>query len=195
MADKYKNFSELQNGETEGIDYRICVAERESFAIIIAPHGGYIEPNTSEIAAAIAENFHSLYCFEGLRNRPHRELHIKSTNFDEPKCLGLIKRRKIVVAVHGLDRADETVKVGGIDIALRDTICTTLNAAGFISKVVTTGPHAGVASNNICNRGQTKKGVQLEIARGLRNALQRVDEDLNIFAKSVRQAISSQQPS
>ena len=56
MVDRYRNFAQLRNGETEGIDYRICSTERESFAAIIAPHGGSIEPGTSEIAAAIAEN-------------------------------------------------------------------------------------------------------------------------------------------
>ena len=83
MADRYRNFAQLRKGETEGIDYRICIRERVSFAVIIAPHGGRIEPGTFEIAAAIAENIHSLYCFEGLRNRPHRDLHIRSTCFDE----------------------------------------------------------------------------------------------------------------
>ncbi len=192
--DRYKNFAQLRNGETEGIDYRICIMERESFAAIIAPHGGRIEPGTSEIAAAIAENIHCLYCFEGLRSRPHRDLHIKSTCFDEPKCLGLIEQRKIVVAVHGWDRKDKAVDVGGLDVALRDAICTSLNAAGFRSKVVTIGSHAASSSKNICNKGLRGKGVQLEITKGLRKALLRYERDLRVFAKSVQQAISSQQP-
>lgn len=103
MVDRYGDFSHLRDNETEGIDYRIIVAETESFAGIIAPHGGRIEPGTSEIAAAIAGSVHSLYCFEGLRKRPHGDLHIKSARFDEPECLGLIKRCKFVVAVHGLE--------------------------------------------------------------------------------------------
>ncbi len=193
--DRYGNFAQLRNGETEGIDYRVCITERESFAAIIAPHGGWIEPGTSEIAAAIAENIHSLYCFEGLRNRPHEDLHIKSTYFDEPKCLGLIKRCKFVVAVHGLDRDRKAVDVGGRDVALRDAICASLNAAGFRSKVITTGSHAAVSKYNICNKGLREKGVQLEITRGLRDALLSREEDSNAFAKSVQQAISSQQPS
>ena len=118
--DQYRNFAELRNGETETTDYRICNTERESFAAVIAPHGGLIEPGTSQIAAAIAGNIHSLYCFEGLRKRPHRNLHIKSTNFDEPKCLDLIKRCKIVVAVHGLAGDHTGVGVGGRDVALRE---------------------------------------------------------------------------
>ncbi len=194
MRDQYRNFAQLRNGETEGIDYRICITEREFFAAIIAPHGGQIEPGTSEIAAAIAENIHCLYCFEGLRSRPHRDLHIKSTKFDEPKCLGLIKQCKIVVAVHGWDRKDKAVDVGGLDVALRDAICTRLDAAGFQSNVETKGHHAAISPNNICNKGLREKGVQLEITKGLREALLRYEEDLRSFAKSVQQAISSQQP-
>ena len=194
MRDRYENFARLRNGETEGIDYRICIMERESFAAIIAPHGGRIEPGTSEIAAAIAENIHCLYCFEGLRERPHRDLHIKSTSFDEPKCLGLTKQCKIVVAVHGWDRKDKAVDVGGLDVALRDAICTRLDAAGFQSNVETKGRHAAISPNNVCNKGLREKGVQLEITKGLREALLRYEEDLRSFAKSVQQAISSQRP-
>ena len=193
MEDWYGNFAQLRNSEPEGIDYRICITKRESFAAIIAPHGGRIEPCTSEIAAAIAENIHSLYRFEGLRKRSHEELHIKSTCFDEPKCLGLIEQRKIVVAVHGWGRKDKAVDVGGRDIALRDVICASLIAAGFRSEVVTNGNHAGNSRNNICNKGLRRKGVQLEITKGLREALLSNEEDLNDFAKSVQQAISSQQ--
>ncbi len=194
MEDWYGNFAQLRNSETEDIDYRICITKRESFAAIIAPHGGRIEPCTSEIAAAIAENIHSLYRFEGLQKRWHEELHIKSTCFDEPKCLGLIEQHKIVVAVHGWDRKDKAVEVGGRDVALRDAICTSLNAADFRSKVVTKGSHAAISPNNICNKGLREKGVQLEITKGLRNALLNHEEILSVFAKSVQQAISSQQP-
>lgn len=195
MVDRYRNFAQLRNGETEGIHYRICGTERESFAAIIAPHGGRIELGTSEIAAAIAENIYSLYCFEGLQNRPHGDLHIKSTFFDEPKCLGLIKPCKIVVALHGLAGNHKAVDVGGRDCALRDAICTSLKAADFPSKVVTNGKHAGNLRSNICNKGLRGKGVQMEITRDLRDALLNGEEDLNVFAKSVQQAISSQQPS
>ncbi len=195
MADKYRYFNELQNGEIEGIDYRICVKERkESPVAIIAPHGGWIEPGTSEIAAAIAKNIHSLYFFEGLRNRPHRDLHIKSENFEEPKCLGLIKRCEIVVAVHGLKdkhcAKDVDVYVGGRDNDLRNTICKGINDAGFQSEVVTTGRYAAVLSDNVCNKGKRSKGVQLEIAKRLRDTLKGEKDLMNAFAKSVWKEIS-----
>jgi phage replication-related protein YjqB (UPF0714/DUF867 family) len=51
---------------------------------VIAPHGGGIEPGTSELATAIAGDDFSLYLFEGLKSAGNGELHITSTNFDEP---------------------------------------------------------------------------------------------------------------
>ena len=102
-GDKYGSFDELRNWEREGVDFSIRVMPRETSASIIAPHGGMIEPGTSDIAAAIAGNDYGLFCFEGLRKRPHRDLHITSANFREPKCVELVAGCDLVVAVHGLD--------------------------------------------------------------------------------------------
>ena len=86
VPDKYASFALLAEAETEGTDYRIHTAPQPSPIVIIAPHGGAIEPGTSEIAAAIARNSYSLYCFEGLKpDRPHADLHITSERFDESR--------------------------------------------------------------------------------------------------------------
>lgn len=84
MADNYGNFDELRRGEWNGINFRVSLTKRNSSVAIIAPHGGWIEPGTSEIGAAVAGDDCNLYCFEGLRNRPHGDLHITSHRFDEP---------------------------------------------------------------------------------------------------------------
>ena len=133
---------------------------------MIAPHGGKIEPGSSEIAAAIAGESYSLYSFDGLRRRPHRDLHITSTNFDEPRCENLIATHDIVVSMHGLDGEHEADHVGGLDTKLRDAICQKLNDAGFVTNIVTEGSHAAVSNSNICNRGLRQCGVQLEMTRG-----------------------------
>lgn len=40
MADRHASFAQLSGEESEGIDYRICVTERESgTAIIVSTHG------------------------------------------------------------------------------------------------------------------------------------------------------------
>ena len=59
MADRYANFKELAAASEPDIDYRIRYADRGSSVAIIAPHGGTIEPETAEIAEAIAGTEHS----------------------------------------------------------------------------------------------------------------------------------------
>lgn len=194
MADRYANFAQLRIGKIEGVDYRICVTERQSSAAVIAPHGGLIEPDTSEIATAIAGENHSLYCFEGLRKQPHGELHITSTRFDEPKCLNLIARCPIIVATHGMKGNVDAVDVGGLDTSLRDAIHAGLGAACFRSKIVESGDHAAVSTCNVCNKGQSGRGVQLEIAKSLRTTLVSNPDRLRAFAESVRTAILLHQP-
>ena len=54
MADQYENFEELSQNETVGVDFRILARRARAAFDIVAPHGGGIEPGTSEIADAIA---------------------------------------------------------------------------------------------------------------------------------------------
>ena len=105
MADQYSNFADLAAHERLGTDYRILVHDCGSMIAVIAPHGGRIEPGTSEIAGAVAGNDLSLYSFEGIRRgRAHGELHITSPRFDEPQALGLVAAVETAIAIHG--RAD-----------------------------------------------------------------------------------------
>ena len=190
MADKYGSFDELRRGEREGVDFSIRVVRRDASVAIIAPHGGWIEPGTSEIAQAIAADDYRLYCFEGLRDRPHEDLHITSAKFDEPTCVELVEDCDQVVAMHGrAGRERQTVEVGGLDTALRDLICKSLQGAGFSAEVATSGTLAGLSAANICNRGASGRGVQLEITRGLRDALVARPQSLANFARGVRLAV------
>jgi phage replication-related protein YjqB (UPF0714/DUF867 family) len=182
-GDKYGSFDELLRAEREGIDFRIRVMRRETSVAIIAPHGGKIEPGTSELAEAI--------CFEGLQKRPHRDLHITSANFREPRCEELVVACDRVVAVHGRGvRERQSVEVGGLDTDLRDAICRSLQDAGYSAEVVTSGGLAALSPANICNRGARRRGVQLEVARGLRDMLLAQPQGLADFAQAVRRAIA-----
>ncbi len=193
-SDKYKSYSALAAAETEGVDYRKFFTERPSPVLIAAPHGGTIEPGTSELAVAIAGNDLSLYCFEGLKpNRPHSDLHIESHLFDEPEGLRLAAAADVVVTMHGRkDEGDtETVWLGGLDHQLRDAVAKNLQDAGF--RVRTTGHRlSGEEPDNICNRGKHGAGGQLEIPRTLRDALIGDTEKLANFAGAVQSAIVQQ---
>ena len=45
---RYRSFEELKVHEVQGEDYEINHISRDSPFAIMAPHGGYIEPGTSE---------------------------------------------------------------------------------------------------------------------------------------------------
>ena len=193
QPDRYGSFSALREHEVEGVDYRIRMEDRSSRVLVIAPHGGFIEPATSQIALEIAAESCSFYCFEGLAtDRSHHELHVTSERFDEPRALSLVSRSQIVIAIHGrADRDDpETSWVGGLDSALRDLIVEVLRENGFGAVARVRGEAlAGTAAGNICNRGRRSVGVQLEIPRYVRDALMSDVERLGRYAGSVRQAI------
>lgn len=196
MSDKYLSFSELAKSETQNIDYRVDAIDRSSETAIFAPHGGHIEPGTSEIARAIAGDGLSLYCFEGLRSgRAHGDLHITSTQFDEPVGCALASRTKVVVAIHGRqDRKDEhSVWLGGLDQRLRNEIEIELRLAGFETK---SEGHDLPARHpdNICNRGSSEAGVQLEMPLTLRDALRKSPARLRKFSDAVRKAIDQVNP-
>ena len=45
----YRNFQQLQENETLGLDYRIRWRDGSSGIVVMAPRGGGIEPGTTEI--------------------------------------------------------------------------------------------------------------------------------------------------
>lgn len=162
--DRYRSFAELAAAETEGVDYRITVRPRpRSPVAVIAPHGGGIERGTSRVAGAIAGADFNLYLFEGLKPRGNFEaLHLTSRRFDEPRCLRLIRRCRVVLAVHGCNGGDECALLGGRDEALKHALAQALAAAGVPAR---TDGHRfpGSHAENICNRGAAGMGVQLEL--------------------------------
>jgi phage replication-related protein YjqB (UPF0714/DUF867 family) len=188
-GDKYRNFEELRGSEREGADFRIRVLRRTMAVGTLAPHGGKIEPGTSRIAEAIAGDDYSLYCFEGLRRQGNSDLHIRSVNFTEPRCLDLISNCALVVSVHGIDDTNSHVEVGGLDSTLRDLINRHLQTAGFSAESVARGNRAGRDPSNICNRGASGRGVQLEVTRGMRDQLVANAAELRRFADAVRAGI------
>jgi phage replication-related protein YjqB (UPF0714/DUF867 family) len=179
MADKYANFAELARKEVAGVDYRILLRRATSSFAIVAPHGGGIEPGTSEIADAIAEEdlskgtTLSCYSFEGIKSAGNVDLHITSTHFDEPLCLSLIRETQIVITIHGehSEEDGDGVFVGGLDERLGRRLARALRTAGF-----NVGKHKnpklqGIEPTNLCNRGKTRAGVQLELSRSIRTQM------------------------
>ncbi|WP_322893698.1 MULTISPECIES: poly-gamma-glutamate hydrolase family protein [unclassified Yoonia] len=188
MADRYQNFAELVADTQPDIPFRIRCDDRGSSVVIIAPHGGTIEPGTSEIAAAIAGSDLSFYAFEALQTGAHGDFHITSHRFDEPRALALVGRSLKAVAIHGRkDDGTEAVWLGGRATHLRDVIGAALRAAGFDAEVNTTLP--GKHETNICNRTRSGAGVQLELPRSLRRRLTTQNDDLETFCMAIRSGL------
>ncbi|HEX4153197.1 MAG TPA: poly-gamma-glutamate hydrolase family protein [Steroidobacteraceae bacterium] len=165
---RYACFAELARHETLGKDYRVRVHERAGSSILVAaPHGGMIEAGTSEIAALIAGEDYHLFSFEGTKPYgENRALHITSHRFDHPACLELASRVARVLTIHGC-LGDSRIHVGGLDDELSARLGAALGAAGF--KVEwPSARYPGRHPLNICNRGSSAKGVQLEITYDLR---------------------------
>ena len=114
----YENYNQLSRCEKEGADYRIRFQERNSGILIMAPHGGCIEPGTTEIAHAAAGKEHSIYCFEGIKDRDNNTLHITSTHFDEPIGLKLAGKARSILALHGCKDDNPVIYLGGKDESL-----------------------------------------------------------------------------
>jgi len=172
MPDKYRNFADLARHEQAGIDYEVLVRRARPAFAIVAPHGGGIEPGTSEIADAIAAGTHSFYAFDGLKRDKNSDLHITSTRFDEPLCLLLLESSAVVVTLHGEQSDDgEGVFMGGLNTDLGGQIGAALTEQAFDVRVHPDPKLQGLERKNICNRGTSKAGVQLELSRGVRETL------------------------
>ncbi len=187
--DRYGNFAALARAEREGIDFRVRVKNRNSRVTVIAPHGGRIEPGSSEIAEAIAGEDHNFCCFEALKLSGNHDLHITSTYFDEPRCVALVTAADVVIAVHGYASSERAVYMGGLDRPLRDAIAAEFEKRGFRTDNAGKPRLAGASPQNICNRGRRGKGVQLELSRSLRDELMAAPAVLSALAAAARDAI------
>lgn len=193
MPDTYLNFHELQSHEQEDRDYRIKVSRNWHPVLIIAPHGGNIEPYTSEIAQWIAGEDYAWYLFEGIRDVDIRKLHITSHNFDEPTLLQALQEAYVVLTIHGLKNStEEFLMIGGLESVGAAELRTALQRHGFMIKE-SEQKYRGERATNICNRGRTGKGVQLEISFALRKRIFNDPECRIRFIDTVRAVIRDRQ--
>jgi phage replication-related protein YjqB (UPF0714/DUF867 family) len=162
----YPSFECLQANEVVGVDYRIRVRRGLSGFAIMAIHGGGIEPGTTEIADAVAGQWHTFYTFSGLKPSGNADLHISSRKFDEPAGRLIAQDSRVVVTIHGCRDESAATYVGGRHAGMRKAIRAALASAGFTAADARRFP--GISPKNICNRGRSGMGVQLEISIAMR---------------------------
>lgn len=198
MADKYVSFADLAASESKA-SYAITLRDQGSSVAVIAAHGGCIEPGTSEIARAIAGDEYSLYLFEGLKSRRNGDLHITSTNFDEPTCKALLRSTMTVVTIHGERSPSEIIYLGGCHERAIAALRTDLELSGFRVREHSKPSLRGLDKRNLCNKGTCDAGVQMELSRGLRESFfqsltrtgrVKAKPSLFHFSASVRRALS-----
>jgi phage replication-related protein YjqB (UPF0714/DUF867 family) len=181
--DSYQSFTELKQHE---VDYSLELCDRDSPVTILAPHGGNIEPHTSDIAKLIAADTYNYFCFNGQKSGSNRDLHITSHRYDEEQAVSLVQKSRTVIAVHGCTSLELMVYLGGLDSGLLEKISESL-ADRNIPCSSSGERYAGRHMGNICNRGSTGRGVQLEISRPLRDD----PEAWKSIAACIRYAIST----
>jgi phage replication-related protein YjqB (UPF0714/DUF867 family) len=168
---KYGSYAELECSEIKGCDYQIHTREGHSGIALMAIHGGEIEPGTLEIAVSAAGDEHSFYAFEGTKEGRNSDLHLKSESFDEPVGVSVARTADVVVTIHGCEEDFEVIYLGGLHKDLKCLIQRKLSLCGFYVPDAVRPGLAGTNPSNICNRGRTGEGVQIEISRGLRRRM------------------------
>lgn len=189
MIDTFATYENLSAHMEEGRDYRIVTKKTNSPYLIIAIHGGSIEPYTSSIASSIAGGDHNLYLFEGVKEKGNAQLHIGSRYFDEPQAKDMVRNADVIISIHGQkNEEEEFVMVGGLDEQLANKISDHLRAINVDVRPFESSRHPE-SPENICNKGMSGGGIEMEISKKLRNAL-REDEGLHrLFVNAIRHAI------
>jgi len=154
--------------------------------IVMAIHGGGIEPGTSEIALAVAGyhpdtlvasvdglGLHDFWLFEGLLSSGNRKLHVTASHYDEPIATELVQNARRCISLHGcLDKeANGKIQIGGRDLELRDIVLEELDSAGIPAEITTNENLGGISLDNIANKTEILGGVQLEMGASYRSSL------------------------
>jgi phage replication-related protein YjqB (UPF0714/DUF867 family) len=155
--------------------------------VILALHGGGIEPGCSELCLAVA-GYHpatmattapvyDYWMFEGLKSRDNGDLHVTATHCDDPVAERLAAGATRLVSLHGcspsqagLPAGTRAVLVGGLDTELKSRLIAAMAGAGIQAIDAADTPDlGGTDPRNICNRTFTGVGAQLELTTQLRD--------------------------
>lgn len=163
--------------------------------IVMAIHGGGIEPGCSEIALASAgyhpatltqatdgQGLHDFWIFEGLlpKSKGNAALHVTASHYNEPIATELVQNARRCISLHGCSdtqaRVSDTdprgiIQLGGRDLALRDIVLEELTAAGISAELTTNDDLKGEEIDNIGNKTQLGGCVQLEMGTSYRASL------------------------
>ena len=171
-TDYYRSMTDLLKDTQEGKDWTKENTNRHSNVLIFAPHGGNIEKGTTELTKAIAnKGNYDYYVFNGTRNKNNSQLHVTSTNYNDPDLINRNYNKDVSISIHGAGQAQgkNTVLIGGRDEQLIQLISKELSAFNF-NVQRSLGHLAGIDTNNVVNYNKKGQGVQLELTPDLRKS-------------------------
>jgi len=159
----------------------------ETQKIVMAIHGGGIEPGTSEIALAVAGyhpdtlvasvndnlGLHDFWLFEGLLPSGNGKLHVTASHYDEPIATELVQNARRCISLHGCSdtEANGKIQIGGRDHQLRDIVLEELKIAGIPAEITTNQMLRGESLDNIANKTKILGCAQLEMGTSYRSSL------------------------
>ena len=158
----------------------------ETQKIVMAIHGGGIEPGTSEIALAVAGyhpdtlvtsiddlGLHDFWLFEGLLPSGNGKLHVTASHYDDPIATELVQNARRCISLHGCSdtQANGKIQIGGLDLELGDIVLEELTIAGIPAEITTNEKLGGDLPNNIANKTKILGCVQLEMGTSYRSSL------------------------
>ncbi|WP_251943525.1 poly-gamma-glutamate hydrolase family protein [Staphylococcus sp. Marseille-Q5304] len=202
-SDEYDSMTDLMEDTKEGEDWVIFKNVAGSDTLIAAIHGGNIEAGTTELAKLTANlGTYNYYTFKGIRRTNNDELHVISTNYNEPTLEEMQEKVSNSVMIHGAHGNEPVVYLGGKDSDLREEIGDNLEDKGF--NVEETPDYLeGRSDDNIANKNGKKAGVQLELTTALRQSFFKNDdlsafnrenadnwtEEMHDFAEAIHEAV------
>ena len=127
---------------------------------------------TTELTKAIAnKGNYDYYVFNGTRNKNNSQLHVTSTNYNDPDLINRNYNKDISISVHGAGQSQgkNTVLIGGRDEKLIQLISKELSTFKF-NVQRSLGHLAGIDTNNVVNYNKKGQGVQLELTPDLRKS-------------------------
>ena len=158
----------------------------ETQKIVMAIHGGGIEPGTSEIALAVAGyhadtlvasvdglGLHDFWLFEGLLPSGNGKLHVTASHYNDPIATELVQNARRCISLHGCSdtQANGKIQIGGSDLELRDIVLEELTIAGIPAEITTNKMLRGESPDNIANKTKILGCAQLEMGTSYRSSL------------------------
>jgi len=175
---------------------QVLFLNRNSDMIVVAPHGGKIEPRTEEIAGHLANELRwSCYCFCSGHSEDERggtgnqdEHHIESKQIWPPQLGNLLTDSEIAVSIHGCTDDYDVIQIGGHNKVKISDLANTLTKMGFKAEEGT-GNLAANSSVNFINKLK-RHGVQIELPFSLYRDVKKTNrQDRRDLAGSIATAI------